>query len=83
VRAETARMYDNKLRDTLVIEVKDLLTEMKVFERRRPTQANLQRILIIGHRDPLLGGQGRNVAPCDLMCLAAFAADNRLVAQLH
>jgi hypothetical protein len=40
VRAETASMYD-PLRDALVVEVKDLLTEMEILEARRTAPADL------------------------------------------
>ena len=40
-------MHD-ALGDALVVEVRDLLAQDEVFEQRRPAQAGLERILVVG-----------------------------------
>jgi hypothetical protein len=51
MRAGAARVHD-AFRDALVVEVRDLFAQDEVFEQRR-----LQRVLVIGDRDPLVGRQ--------------------------
>jgi hypothetical protein len=53
VRAETAGVHD-ALRDTLMVEVKDLFAEVEIFERGRSARSDTQRILVVGDRHPLL-----------------------------
>ena len=57
VRPRAARV-DDALGDPLVIEVGDLLTEDEVLQQRRPTQASLERALVVGDGDALVGRQG-------------------------
>lgn len=76
--AEAARMHD-AFRDALVIEVKNLLAEMEVFERHRPANAYLERVLVVGNRDTLLRCQRRPLAARKLMRFPARAPVNRFV----
>ena len=56
VRAGAARVHD-ALGNALVIEVRDLLAQDEVFEQRRAAQARLQRVLVVGDRHALVGGE--------------------------
>ena len=56
MRARAARVND-ALRDPLVIEVRDLLAQDEVFEQRGTAQSGLERVLVVGDRDALVGGQ--------------------------
>ena len=55
----SARVYfaSGPLGNALVIEVEDLLAEMEVFDQRRPALADLQRVLVVGDRTSLGGGE--------------------------
>ena len=72
VGAGTTRV-DDPLGNTLVVKVRDLFPENKVFLQSRPTRGRLQRILIIGNDHTLVcrqqGASGRLL----LMQLAAGA----------
>ena len=59
VRAEAARMND-ALREALVVEVKDLLPEVKIFERCRTAVADPQRVLIVPDAHALLRREVRS-----------------------
>ena len=61
------------LRDPLVVEVEDLLAEVEVVEGDRATGADLERVLVVGDRNALLGGEDRDVAAGRLVGLAARA----------
>ena len=76
--AEAARV-DDALRDTLVVEVKNLLAEMKVLKRGRPARADPQRVLVVRDRNALLGGQDRPFAARDLVSFAARGPRDRLI----
>ena len=65
---------DYTLRNALVVEVKDLFTEVEIFQRGRTTRPDLQSILVIGNRYSLLSGQDGNVASGSLVSLTAIAA---------
>ena len=54
VRRRAPRM-DDALRDALVVEVGDLLAEDEVLEEGRAAKPGLQRVLIVGDRDALVG----------------------------
>ena len=56
VRRRAARMHD-ALGNALVIEVRDLLAQDEVFEQRRPAQARLERVLVVGDRHALIRRQ--------------------------
>jgi hypothetical protein len=53
---------DDALRYALVIEVEDLFAQHEIFEHRGPARAGLQRVLIIGDADSLVGGQVTDAA---------------------
>ena len=72
VRAEAAGV-DHPLGDALVVEVEDLLPEVEVLEQRRAPLADPQRVLVVGDRDALLGGQRGPSAVGGLVGLAAGA----------
>ena len=76
--AKAAGMND-PLGNSLVIEVKDLLAKMKIFQHRRPAGADLQRVLVVGDRDALLRGQDGETIFSGLMQFAAFAAPHALI----
>ena len=63
---------DDPLGDALVVEVEDLLPEVEVFQQRRAAGTGLERVLVVGDRDALLGGQYRRIAARRLVGLAAF-----------
>ena len=81
VRAVAAGMHD-ALGNALMVEVEDLFPKVEVFERGRPAPADAKRILVIGNRHALLCRQDRDIAARDLMRLAAFASEDRGVAEL-
>ena len=56
VGAVAAGVHD-ALGDALVVEVEDLLAEVEVLEQRRAALADPQRVLVVGDRNALLGGQ--------------------------
>ena len=60
VRAVAAGV-DDALGDALVVEVEDLLAEVEVLEQRRAALADAQRVLVVGDRHALLGGQRSDV----------------------
>ena len=64
---------DDPLGDPLVVEVEDLLAEVEVFQERRAADAGLERVLVVGDRDALLGGQDRMALGGDLVGLAPRA----------
>jgi hypothetical protein len=80
VGAETAGMHDT-LGYALMVEVKKLLTEMKVLEQRWSAVADLERVLIIADGDTLLGGEAGGLAVGRLMHLAAAADANALIGE--
>ena len=48
---------NDALRDSLVIEMGDLLPEGEILEQRRSPPAGFQRVLIVRNNDALIGGQ--------------------------
>ena len=78
MRAVAARMH-HALGNPLVVEMKDLLAEMKILDQGRPARTDLERVLVVRHRAALRGGQDRRIALRDLMQLAALAADQFLI----
>ena len=72
---------DDPLRDALVVEVGDLLAEDEILEQRRPAQAGLQRVLVVGDGDAhvrghrLPGGVDANAVERPV---ARVVADDRL-----
>ena len=49
-------MHD-ALGNALVVKVRDLLAQHKVFEQHRAAQAQFERILVVGNRHALIGGE--------------------------
>src|SRR5512141_174634 len=45
---------NDALRNALVIEVRDLFANDKIFEQRRPMRTGLKRVLIVGKRNALV-----------------------------
>ena len=78
MRAVAARMH-HALGNPLVVEMENLLAEMKILDQGRPTRTDLERVLVVGHRTALRGGQDRRIALCGLMELAALAAVQLLI----
>ena len=68
----------HSLRNPLMVEVSDLLPQMKVVHQARPTRASLQGVIRVREPDALCGGQQRaglqaalgrfNRAPHRLLC---------------
>ena len=78
MRAVAARMH-HALGDALMVEMEDLFAEMEILEHGRATRADLQRILIIGDRPALRGGQHRSGSAGMLVQFASFASNQFLV----
>ena len=66
VRAIAAGMH-HALGNALMVEVEDLFAEVEIFQQGRAARALAQRILVVGDRNALLGGEGFNIAPRGLM----------------
>jgi hypothetical protein len=73
MRPVTARMY-HAFWNAFMIEMKDLLAEMKILDQGRTALANLQGILIISDRTALCGGQDLTVPLRDLVKLASVSS---------
>jgi len=61
---------DDPLGDPLVVEVEDLFPEVEVFQQRRAPGAGLERVLVVGDGDPLLGRQRRLAAARRLVAIS-------------
>ena len=72
MRAIAPGVHD-ALRNPLMVEMEDLLAEVKVFQDRRPSSADFQRVLIVGYRSALSCRQNWNVDFRNLMEFPAFA----------
>jgi hypothetical protein len=59
-------MHDS-LGDAFVVEVKDLLAKVKVFEQGWSARSDAKRVLVIRDGNTLLGGQDRHVLSGCLM----------------
>ena len=66
MRAVAARV-NHPLRNPFVVEMENLLAEMEVFKNSRPARSDLQRVLVVGYRSALRGGQHQGIALCDLV----------------
>jgi hypothetical protein len=53
MRSRASRVHD-AFGDALVIEVRDFFAQDEVFEQRRPPQAGLERVLVVGDEDALV-----------------------------
>jgi hypothetical protein len=67
------------LGNALVIKMKNLFSEVEILKHSRSARADLQRVLVIGHRAALGGGQDSRLARCSLVKLAAFTPDQLLI----
>src|SRR5271166_513589 len=72
VGARAAGMND-ALGDALVVEMGDFLAQDEVFEQCWPARVPLQRILVVGDDDTLIGGQYRLALGGQLMQFASGA----------
>ncbi len=63
---------DDPLGDPLMIEVEDLLPEVKVLQRSRAPLPDAERVLVVTHHDALLSGKARPSLMCGLVSLAAL-----------
>ena len=54
MRGRAARM-DHALRDALVVEMRDLLAQDEILQQRRSAHAGLERVVVVGDVDPLVG----------------------------
>ena len=61
MRAVASRMHD-ALGNPLVVEMEDLLAEMKILDQGRAARTDLERVLVVGDRAALRGGQDRRIA---------------------
>src|SRR4029453_12397868 len=77
-----AGMHDT-LGDALMIEVEEFLAQVKVFKRRGTTCADLQRILVVGHGDALLGSQDGHTASSGLVHFSTPAEHHRMIVMLR
>ncbi|MCW0414557.1 hypothetical protein NB689_000311 [Xanthomonas sacchari] len=68
-----ARVHD-AFGNALVIEVGDLFAQDEVFQQRRPARGGAQRVLVVGDRNALVGGQRRMRAAGLLVQFVAMAA---------
>ena len=74
---------DDPLGNALVIEVKDLLAKVKVFQRRRAALADPKRVLIVGDGSTLLCGQHRRVTARRLVRFSSRAGRHILIGVLR
>ena len=65
--------------DALMVEMKDLLAEMKIFDQGRPARPDLDGVLVVRNRAALRGGENGDIAVRDLMQFAALAAIELLI----
>ena len=79
MRAIPAGM-DHALRNALVIEVEDLLAEVRVLDQRWAARALLEGVLVVGDRNALLRGEDVVSVLGDLMGLSTHAPVDGLVA---
>jgi hypothetical protein len=81
VGTKSAGVHD-ALRDTLVIEVKELLPKVEILERRGAALADLERVLIVCDGYSLLGRQDFAAVGGGLVGLAATATQDGAIAKL-
>ena len=74
VRPRSAGVND-ALRDSLVIEMGDLLPEREIFQKRRAPVPGFQRILIVRDDDALIGREGSLSRVSGLMRRASRSGD--------
>src|SRR5262249_36695219 len=81
-RPEAAGMY-HPLGDALMVEVEELLAEVKIFERRGAACTDPERILVVGDGDPLLSGQDGRVSACTLVYFSSRTGHHTLIMVLR
>ena len=64
---------DDALSDTLAVEVKNLLVQREIFLQNGPAGIRLQRVLVVGDDQSLVGGQFGAAGPRCLTKLAAVS----------
>jgi hypothetical protein len=70
---------DDALGNPFVVEVEDLLSEVKIVDEGRTTGADTQRVLIVGDRSALSGRQKGLTVLRELMEFAALTSMELLV----
>jgi hypothetical protein len=60
VRRRAARMH-HPLGNALVVEVRDLLAQDEIFEQRGPAHTRLERVVVVGNLQALVGAQVRGM----------------------
>lgn len=70
---------DDALGNPFVVEVKYILSEMKIVDKRRAARSDAQSILDIGNRTALGGRQNKMFVFRERMQLATFAAMKLLI----
>src|SRR5687767_8508161 len=78
MRSETTGM-NHPFGDTLMVEVEELLAQVKILERGRPARSNLEGILVIRYRNSLLCRQYRSLAIGDLVRFSPSADRHILI----
>src|SRR4026209_269196 len=73
---------NHPLGDALMVEVEELLTQVKISEGRGAARADLERILVVRYRDALLCGQDGRIAIRALVHFAARAGHHALLSIL-
>jgi hypothetical protein len=66
-----------------MVEVEELLAEVKIFERRRAAGADLERILVVGDGDALLRSQVGRVPASTLVHFATGTGHHTLISVLR
>jgi hypothetical protein len=82
MRPEAAGMHD-ALGNALMVEVEELLTEVKIFEGCGAAGTDAERVLIVGDGDALLGGQHGRVAASALVHFASSTGYYTLISILR
>jgi hypothetical protein len=62
---------NDTLGNTLVIEMRDFFAKDEILQKRRAARISPERVLIIGKRDALVGGECGVLSTSDLVKLAA------------
>ena len=82
MRSETTGM-NHPFGDTLMVEVEELLAEVKILERGRPAHSDLEGILVVRYRNSLLRSQYRSLAIGNLVRFSAGAHRYILIVVVH
>src|SRR5262249_30260140 len=79
---EAAGMH-HALGDALMVEVEELLAEVKIFERRGAAGTDLERILVVSDGDALLRGQVGRVPTSTLVHFSTGTGHHTLISVLR